>query len=68
LGVKITGDSPEGWYSPVKLEEGPVITLIDKGIFAHPVIKEGLIQAAEKINIPYQFEVLDSGATDAAAM
>ncbi len=68
IDVTVTGDSPEGWYSPVKLEGGPVITLIDKGIFVHPAVKEGLIQAAEKINIPYQFEVLDSGATDAAAM
>jgi putative aminopeptidase FrvX len=68
IEVTVTGDSPEGWYSPVKLEGGPVITLIDKGIFAYPAVKEGLIQAAGKINIPYQFEVLDSGATDAATM
>lgn len=68
IDVTVTGDSPEGWYSPVKLEGGPVITLIDKGIFAHPTVTKGLIEAAEQISIPYQFEVLDGGATDAAAM
>jgi len=68
VDVTGTGDSPNSLYVPVRLGEGPVITVVDKGIIAHPSIKDGLIDTAKQFDIPYQLEVCDQGATDATVM
>jgi len=68
VDVTVVGDSPDGWFAPARLGDGPVITLIDNGIFVPSIVKDGLIDAANEIDIPYQFEVLDHGATDASMM
>ena len=68
VDVTGTGDSPNGLFVPVRLGEGPVITVMDKGIIAHPSVKDGLVETAKMFDIPYQLEVCDEGATDAAVM
>ena len=37
-------------------------------VICHPRLKEALSQVAEKNNIPYQYEVLVAGGTDAGAI
>jgi putative aminopeptidase FrvX len=68
VDVTLTGDTPNGIFTPVKLGEGPVITVKDKGIIAHHSVRNGLIDTANQINVPYQLEVCDQGGTDASVM
>lgn len=68
VDVTLTGDTPNGLFTPVNLGDGPVITIKDKGIITHHVVRKGLIQAANQIDVPYQFEVCDQGGTDASVM
>jgi len=53
-----------------KVGKGPSITVMDgrsgSGIIANPHIKRKLIDIAERLEIPYQLEVLSGGTTDAS--
>jgi len=40
----------------------------DRGMIAHPAVRDLLVQRAKEAQIPYQMEVLEYGTTDAAAM
>jgi len=53
---------------PSILGKGPVITIMDSSMIASKKVKERLIKAAEKNNIPYQFRVPSRGGTDAGVM
>lgn len=50
---------------PVKIGEGPAITLADKSIISNPKINQRLIKNAESQNIPYQLKKPMYGLTDA---
>lgn len=52
----------------VKLGQGPAIKIADADMVAHPRLRRALIAAAEAHGIPYQLQVFDGAATDAAAM
>ncbi len=52
----------------VSLGKGPAVKVKDGGMIAHPMVREMLIDAADKAGIPYQLEVLLGGTTDAAVM
>jgi len=52
----------------VKLGRAPAVKVQDRGMIAHPVVRNLLVQRAKEANIPYQLEVLEVGTTDAAAM
>ncbi len=68
VDVTDTGDTPECMPMAVKLGAGPAIKVRDRGMIAHPSVRDLLVQRATKAKIPYQMEVLDLGTTDAAAM
>ncbi|MGB9812299.1 MAG: M42 family metallopeptidase [Thermovenabulum sp.] len=68
VDVTICGDTPEGEKIAVDLGKGPAIKIKDMSVLSHPKIKQLLIDAAEKNNIPYQREVLDLGGTDAGSI
>ncbi len=68
VDVTDTGDTPECMPMAVKLGAGPAIKVRDRGMIAHPAVRDLLVQSAQKAGIPYQMEVLDYGTTDAAAM
>lgn len=72
VDVTVAGDTPEVPASDVALEvalgKGPAIKVKDRGMLAHPQVKELLIQRAEAEGIPYQLEILSMGTTDAMAM
>lgn len=52
----------------VELGKGPAVKVQDRGMIAHPAVRDLMIQRAKEAGIPYQLEVLERGTTDAAAM
>ena len=66
----IAGDVPgvDEKRAPLKLGKGPGITIMDSGFIISESVKELLVSAAEDDYIPYQFEVLRGGTTDAASI
>jgi putative aminopeptidase FrvX len=68
LETTIAGDTPgvgEG-EAPAKMMEGPVLTVADAGLIAHPKVLKLLIDSAKEHRIPYQLETGIRGATDAS--
>ena len=68
LDSTVAGDTPgvgEG-EAPAKMGEGPVFTVADAGLIAHPKVLRLLIESAKENNIPYQLETGIRGSTDAA--
>lgn len=73
LDVCPAGDHPsmKDGESNIKLNKGPVITLVEakgRGLITHSKIKNLIVETAEEYKIPYQLEVGESGVTDASAM
>jgi putative aminopeptidase FrvX len=68
VDVTTTGDTPECWPMAVELGKGPAVKVQDRGMIAHPAVRDLLVQRAQEADIPYQLEVLEFGTTDAAAM
>ncbi len=68
LETTVAGDTPgvrEG-EAPAKMKEGPVLTVADAGLIAHPKVLRLLIDSAKEHKIPYQLETGIRGATDAS--
>jgi putative aminopeptidase FrvX len=63
-----TGDMPECKPMAVSLGEGPTVKIKDRSVIAHPMVKDGLINAAKANNIPYQLEIMMEGGTDAGSI
>jgi len=68
IDVTSTGDTPKAKAMAVKLGAGPTIKIKDSSVIAHPTVVEGLVTAAEKNKIPFQYEVLEFGGTDAGSI
>ena len=68
VDVTTTGDTPEAHPMAVSLGHGPAIKVKDKGMIAHPRVKDLLVETAERLGLPYQMEVLERGTTDGYAM
>lgn len=68
LEATVAGDTPgvrEG-EAPAKVNAGPVLTVADAGLIAHPKILKLLIASAKEHKISYQLETGIRGATDAS--
>jgi putative aminopeptidase FrvX len=68
VDITLSGDTPEAYPMAVSLGAGPAIKVKDRGMLAHPGTKEWMIQTAERLDLPYQLEVLERGTTDAMAI
>jgi len=68
IDVTGTGDTPKALPMAVELGKGPAIKVKDSGMIAHPLVRDMLVAAAQKVGVPYQMEILVGGSTDAAAM
>jgi endoglucanase len=68
IDVTGTGDTPKSRTMAVRLGAGPAIKVRDAGMLAHPGVKNWMADRAEEAGIPYQFEVLEGGSTDARAI
>lgn len=69
ISVDITpaGDIPSLQNSTSKMGAGVGIKLMDPGLIIHPELKTLLEDTAKSNHIPYQFEVMKRGGTDAGA-
>jgi endoglucanase len=67
LDSTVAGDMPgvEEGKAPAKMGKGPVVTVADGGLIAHPKVLRLLVDSAKENKIPYQLET-GRGATDAA--
>ena len=62
------GDSPNVEPFSVSLGKGVAIKVKDASVISHPKVKETMVRICKEKNIPYQFEVLEWGGTDAGAI
>ncbi len=68
VDVTMTGDTPEAKKMDVKLGGGAAIKVKDSSMITSPIVKDKMVEIAEKENIKYQLEVLSRGGTDAGAI
>ncbi len=70
LAVDVTtvGDTPKAATMEVSLGKGPAIKVKDNSVLCHPLIRRFMVDVAEKNKIPFQYEVLTRGGTDAGAI
>jgi tetrahedral aminopeptidase len=68
VDVTGTGDTPKGEVMEVDLGKGPAIKVMDSYLVVDPRMLRWMARTAENLEIPYQYEVLVSGGTDAGAI
>ncbi|MFF2755152.1 M42 family metallopeptidase [Psychrobacillus sp. NPDC058041] len=70
VDVGIAGDTPgiTPKESTSKMGAGPQIILFDASMVSHKGLREFVIDVAEENKIPYQFEMIPGGGTDAGSM
>lgn len=69
IDVGVARDTP-GIESdiPAKIGNGPQIVLLDNSMVPHEGLRNYVIDTAEKYNIPFQYESMAGGGTDAGAI
>ncbi|MCX8132136.1 MAG: M42 family metallopeptidase [Clostridia bacterium] len=68
VDVTLTGDTPETKPMEVKCGRGPAIKIKDSSVICHPEVRRILENSAKKLDIPYQFEILEAGGSDPGAI
>ncbi len=68
VDVTLTGDTPECKPMEVKCGSGPAIKIKDRSVICHHDVKRLLEDSAGRIGIPYQYEIIESGGSDAGAI
>jgi tetrahedral aminopeptidase len=72
LAVDVTGTGDTPRRSKVRMEvslgKGPAIKVRDGGMLADRRVVDWMVQASERLALPYQMEILEGGSTDARAM
>ena len=68
LDVTLSGDTPKGPKIAVKAGEGPCVKVRDSSLVCSPRVVKGLEEAAERVGVSTQREVLSAGGNDAGAM
>jgi len=61
-------DTPSGKFNDVKLGKGPALKVMDRSLVVDPRILDWTVRTAEKQGIPYQYEVISAGGTDAGGI
>ncbi|MED0678390.1 M42 family metallopeptidase [Aneurinibacillus thermoaerophilus] len=67
VDVGVSGDTPniKEKDAQAKLGKGPLLLLCDSTMIAHPGLLRLCIETAGKYNIPFQYDALPGGGTDA---
>jgi len=70
VDVGTAGDTPgiSDRESQGKLGNGPQIILYDASMISHKGLRDLVVQTAEEFSIPYQYESIPGGGTDAGAI
>jgi endoglucanase len=66
FAADVPGSSPEKVSS--KLKDGPVVTILDQTVMAHPTVLKTLIKVGKEKSIPFQFKKVPMGGTDSGAI
>jgi putative aminopeptidase FrvX len=51
-----------------KIKGGPVVTIMDRTAFTHPIVLKTLVKTANEKSIPFQFKKVPVGGTDAGSI
>jgi endoglucanase len=68
VDITLTGDTPKTIKMEVSLGKGPAIKVRDSSMLADPRVVRWMADTAERAKIPYQYEILEAGGTDAHAI
>lgn len=68
IDVTDTGDTPKCDVMDVKLGGGPAVKVKDSYLVTNPKLVRWMERAAQKLDMPYQREILTGGGTDAGAI
>lgn len=68
IDVTPTLDTPKGAFNDIKLGKGPAIKVKDNSLVVDPRVINWMENAAKKLEIPHQFEVISAGGTDGGAI
>lgn len=68
IDVTDTGDTPKCEVMDVKLGAGPAVKVKDSYLVTNPKLVRWMERAAQKLDMPYQREILTGGGTDAGAI
>ncbi|WAA11636.1 M42 family metallopeptidase [Fervidibacillus halotolerans] len=70
VDVGIAGDTPGITEKEAqgKLGKGPQIVVYDASMVSHKGLRDFVVQVAEQLNIPYQYESIPGGGTDAGSI
>ncbi|MBS4176088.1 M42 family metallopeptidase [Lederbergia citrea] len=70
VDVGIAGDTPgvSEKEAQGKMGDGPQIILYDASMVSHKGLRELVISVADELEIPYQFDAIPGGGTDAGAV
>lgn len=70
VDVGIAGDTPGISPSEAasKMGDGPQIIVYDGSMVGHKALRDVVVQTAEEANIPYQYEAIPGGGTDAGSI
>ncbi|MFD2444696.1 M42 family metallopeptidase [Bacillus sp. CGMCC 1.16607] len=69
IDVGVAGDVPgvQAYQARGKIGHGPQIVLFDKTMVPHKELRNLVIETAKELNIPYQFDAMSGGGTDAGS-
>ena len=70
VDVGIAGDTPGITSKDATgiLGKGPQIVLYDAGMVAHKGLRDFVLDVADELEIPYQYDVMSGGATDSGSI
>ncbi|WP_099221446.1 M42 family metallopeptidase [Listeria costaricensis] len=70
VDVGIAGDTPgiSATEAQSKMGKGPQIVIYDASMVSHPGLRNFVTDVADELGIPYQFEAIPNGGTDAGSM
>lgn len=66
FAADVPGTRPD--RTSASLKKGPVVTIMDKSVVAHPTVLKTLINVGKEKSILFQFKKLPMGGTDAGAI
>ncbi|MEC2037263.1 M42 family metallopeptidase [Bacillus altitudinis] len=70
IDVGVAGDTPgiTEKEATSKLGKGPTIVVFDASMVSHKGLRDFVVQTADELNIPYQYDSMPGGGTDAGGI
>lgn len=70
IDVGVAGDTPgiTEKEATSKLGKGPTVVVFDASMVSHKGLRDFVVQTADELNIPYQYDSMPGGGTDAGGI